>query len=69
MSRTTWSWELLDADEKAVDRPLSPAFTTRFDAEAWLGESWRRLAGLGVVSVRLTDRGAAVGPAIPLRSG
>jgi len=54
-----WDWLLLGADGAAVDQPISPAFGNRFDAEAWLGEHWRRLADAGVVSVRLQHHGRA----------
>lgn len=66
MARTSWDWQFLDAQESALDRPLSPAFTTRFDAEAWLGEHWRSLAAQGVAAARLTQQGQPVGPPVPL---
>jgi hypothetical protein len=68
MMRSQWAWTFLDQAEQPLDRPLSPAFTTRFDAEAWLGEHWRDLAGQGVAAARLTDRGAVASPAIALHS-
>lgn len=68
MTRSQWTWVFLDAEDGAVDRPLSPTFTTRFDAEAWLGEHWRSLAEDGVAAARLTDRGHAAAPPVPLRS-
>jgi hypothetical protein len=67
MTRSQWSWEFLDGEEKHLDRPLSPTFTTRFDAESWLGEQWRHLATQGVSAARLTDRGESVGRPLPLR--
>lgn len=67
MSGPQWTWELLATDERVLDRPVSPAFTSRFDAEAWLGEHWRSLAAEGVGSARLLQQGAAVAPAVPLR--
>ncbi|WP_225754626.1 hypothetical protein [Actinotalea sp. Marseille-Q4924] len=69
MSGPQWTWQFLAVDEQAVDRPVSPAFTSRFDAEAWLGEQWRSLAGEGVASARLLHQGAVVAPAVPLRKG
>ena len=68
MSRTAWAWDLLDDLGQVVDRPLSPTFTNRFDAEAWLGETWRTLAGQGVVGVQVTEQGVPVGPVIPLQT-
>lgn len=68
MTRSQWTWVFLDADDAAMDRPLSPTFTTRFDSEAWLGEHWRHLAGQGVAAARLTDREHVVAPAVPLRT-
>ena len=67
MIRSQWTWALLDAEDRVLERPTSPSFTTRFDAEAWLGEHWRDLAKQGVAAVRLTDGGAAVGGDLPLR--
>ena len=66
MTRSQWTWEFLDSDDSPLDRPLSPTFTTRFDAESWLGEQWRHLAAGGVGSARLADRGQPVGPPVPL---
>lgn len=69
MTRVRWTWELLGADERPLDRPISPVFSARFDAEAWLGEHWRRLAGEGVAAVTLLHDGRAVVPPLPLRQG
>lgn len=68
MTRSQWTWQFLDGEDARMDRPLSPTFTSRFDAEAWLGEHWRRLAEQGVAGARLTDRGQVVAPAVPLRT-
>lgn len=69
MNRVQWEWNFLDGDERPLDRPLSPAFTNRFDAETWLGEQWRHLAGQGVASARLTEEGRPVGAPVPLVAG
>ncbi len=66
-ARPAWDWDLRDATDERVDQPLSPAFTTRFDAEAWLGEAWRQLAAQGVAAARLAHHGEPVGPPLPLR--
>lgn len=68
VNRAAWAWELLGADDGVLAHPVSPVFTSRFDAEAWLGESWRGLAQEGVASVRLMLRGAEIAPPLPLRS-
>lgn len=62
-----WAWQLEDADGVALDRPLSPVFTTQFDAEEWLGEHWRELARQSVVTVRLLHDGAQATAPIALR--
>ncbi len=68
MSRAEWTWELSTATGALVDQPLSPTFTTRFDAEAWLGEHWRRLAGEQVATAQLLDGARPVGVLVPLRT-
>ena len=65
-TRPAWDWDLLDAQERVVDRPVSPAFTSRFDAEAWLGETWRQLAAQGVAAARLAHHGEPAAPSLPL---
>ncbi len=66
MSRSEWSWRLLDAEDRPVEEATTPVFTSRFDAEAWLGESWRALAGRGAATAELTEQGDPVGPPLPL---
>ncbi len=66
--RPAWDWDLLDADERVLDQPVSPAFTSRFDAEAWLGETWRQLAAQGVAAARLAHHGEPAAAPIPLRA-
>lgn len=65
-TRPAWDWDLLDAEGRHLDQPVSPAFASRFDAEAWLGETWRQLAAQGVAAARLAHHGELVGPALPL---
>lgn len=69
MTRVQWEWRFVDAGEAALEQPQSPAFTTRFDAEAWLGEHWRHLATQGVVAAQLLQQGAPAAPVLPLRTG
>ena len=68
MSRTSWEWELLDAAEAPAERAPGPVFTSRFDAEAWLGEHRRDLVADGVASARLLHQGQAVAGPLPLSS-
>lgn len=68
MSRVRWEWQLLDAEDRVLDRPLSPAFTNRFDAEAWVGETWRDLAAQGVAAAQLLHDASPVGATIPLHA-
>jgi hypothetical protein len=44
MNRAQYRWQLADRDGVVLDVPVSPVFTSRFDAEQWLGEHWRGLA-------------------------
>jgi hypothetical protein len=67
-ARPAWEWEFLDRADAVLDRPLSPAFSARFDAEEWLGLHWRQLAEQGVVAVRLLHDGDPAAPALPLHT-
>ncbi|GEL48130.1 hypothetical protein KQI48_10495 [Cellulomonas hominis] len=60
--RPQWAWELTGARGEVLDRPLSPVFPTRFDAEEWLGLQWRALRDQGVHGAGLRNDGAAVPP-------
>jgi hypothetical protein len=56
-----WSWRLEKADGRAAHTGLSgETFTTQADAETWLGENWRALAGDGVDQVTLLEDDAEV---------
>jgi hypothetical protein len=44
-------------DTSGVSCGTSREFTDRDDAEAWLGDSWQKLAASGIESVELIDRG------------
>jgi hypothetical protein len=61
--RAQWQWDLAGPDGAVLDRPLSPVFTTRFDAEEWLGSQWRTLREQGVASAVLRHEGERVPPA------
>lgn len=56
--RPQWEWRFDDAEGRAVDRPVSPVFTTQYDAEQWIGEHWRALAAQGVRTATLLHEGA-----------
>ncbi len=66
MSRAQWTWTLLGAGGTRLDRPISPTFTSRFDAEAWLGEHRHRLEGEHVVAAQLHADDSPVGILITL---
>ena len=66
MIRPQWVWELDDAEGRALDSPVSPVFTTQYDAEQWLGEHWRTLAAQGVQAVGLLHEGAQATPTLTL---
>jgi hypothetical protein len=68
MIRPQWVWELDDADGRALTKPLSPVFTNQFDAEQWLGETWRDLAAQGAVAARLLNDGTQVTATVELRA-
>lgn len=64
--RPRWRWRLVAADGTDVERPGSPVFLARFDAEQWLGEHWRALAGQGVARVVLQHDSEDLPPGIDL---
>ncbi|WP_017572650.1 hypothetical protein [Nocardiopsis halotolerans] len=52
-----WTWRYYEADgtdPRGTDLP-SESFTSRGDAESWLGENWHELAEGGVRRVALLD--------------
>ena len=67
--RPRWQWRLEDAGGLPVDRPGSPVFLARFEAEQWLGEHWRALAGQGVRRAVLQNDGTELSPAVELPAG
>lgn len=60
-----WSWRLLAATGSDLDA-TTPAASSRFDAEGWLGENWRRLAAEGAAHAVLVRDGSEV-TRVPLR--
>lgn len=68
-ARPRWQWRLVAADGSDVERPGSPVFLARFEAEQWLGEHWRALAGQGVRRAVLQNDGTELSPAVELPAG
>ncbi|GAB3169153.1 hypothetical protein GCM10027059_33460 [Myceligenerans halotolerans] len=63
--RPRWEWALYDDDDGTrLPEPVTPVFTSQFDAEQWLGEHWRSLAETGVTSAQLHHEGDPVGPRV-----
>jgi hypothetical protein len=55
--RMTWTWRYENAEGTPVSGPAVETFSTRSDAETWLGESWQDLYGQGVLQVSLLENG------------
>jgi hypothetical protein len=55
----TWTWRYETSDSQADDAvardSTSESFASQSDAESWLGQSWRELAGNGVVTAILCE--------------
>ena len=66
--RPQWEWRFDGADGSVLDRPVSPVFTTQYDAEQWLGETWRTLAAEGAAVARLLHDGAQATAPVELRA-
>ena len=67
MIRPQWVWELDDAEGRALAAPVSPVFTTQYDAEQWLGETWRSLAAEGAAAARRVRAGSEASATVELR--
>ena len=52
-----WVWAFDDDAGAEIEDPVSPVFTTQFDAEAWLGEHWRAASVRGARRARLLQDG------------
>lgn len=64
MITQAWVWQFEDVTPTnprgtgtPAHQPVSPAFTTQYDAEKWLGANWRELAATGVGTAKLMHRG------------
>lgn len=60
----SWTWVLETADGHEQGR--SEEFTSRGDAESWIGETHRELVQQGVVQARLLDGEREVAPSLSL---
>ena len=67
--RPRWEWQLQDEVGHVLDRPTSPAFDARYDAEEWLGDHWRALSDQRVRRAVLLHEGTAVPPVVPVPTG
>jgi len=65
-----WTWTYLDADGTAMtgEALVTTSFPSQSDAESWLGEQWRELAGAGVDAVTLGHEGTVVYGPMSLRA-
>ena len=66
MIRPQWVWEMTGSAGEVLAEPVSPVFTNQFDAEQWLGESWRSLVAEGVGAAHLLHDGRQAAPAVRL---
>lgn len=66
MIRPRWEWSLENEAGEVLEASLSPVFTTQYDAEQWLGEHWRGLAGSGASRAKLVNDGRQVTPTVEL---
>ncbi|MFJ9556486.1 hypothetical protein ACIRPH_21940 [Nocardiopsis sp. NPDC101807] len=57
-----WTWRYFEADgaDPLAEGLPSESFTSRGDAESWLGENWQELAEGGVGRVALMEEGREV---------
>jgi hypothetical protein len=67
VSATTWTWRYDDETGAALEQPRSEVFTSRGDAESWLGEHWSEVADAGGRRAQLLSGGTPVGRALPLQ--
>ncbi|MBE1877000.1 hypothetical protein [Myceligenerans pegani] len=62
--RPRWEWALHDDAGARLPEPVTPVFTSRFDAEQWLGEHWRSLTEAGATAAQLHHDGEPTGPRV-----
>lgn len=61
-----WLWEFRDPTGAVRPEPASPVFTNQYDAEQWLGQTWRELAAAGVDSAVVLHAGTPAAPPVRL---
>ncbi|SDD01135.1 hypothetical protein SAMN05216410_2631 [Sanguibacter gelidistatuariae] len=61
-----WLWEFRDVTGTVLPEPTSPVFTNQYDAEQWLGQTWRELAAAGVADAVVLHSGVPAAPAVQL---
>ncbi|HET8659898.1 MAG TPA: hypothetical protein VFM55_12975 [Micromonosporaceae bacterium] len=49
-----WTWRYENPSGRPVDGPRE-TFGSQADAESWIGQTWRELAGSGVTTVVLME--------------
>ena len=62
--RPRWQWRMSNESGAVLERPASPVFEARYDAEEWLGDHWRSLSAQHVRAAQLLQEGEPVGPAV-----
>ena len=68
--RDEWPVPYLGADGRAVtgETLVTNGFPSQSEAESWLGEQWRELAGVGVDAVTRAHEGSVVYGPMSLRA-
>lgn len=61
-----WLWEYRDASGSVLTEPVSPVFTNQYDAEQWLGQTWRELTAVNVTSAVVLHSGVPAAPPVVL---
>lgn len=64
--RFSWIWLTEQRQPMAVANV--PTFDSRYDAEQWLGEHWRRCVAVGAEAAQLLCEGRSQGDAVVLHS-
>jgi hypothetical protein len=62
----SWTWRYEDADGAPLTGQRAETFSSKADAESWLGESWRDLLDAGVQQVTLEENGRVEYGPMPL---
>ena len=65
----SWTWRMEAEDGTQRSDVESPSHGNQSDAESWLGEQWRELAGSGVAQATLFEGTRKVYGPMPLTAG